>query len=270
MRALAVLIFALAFVPAAGAAGALDVHVTVDHRSVGVGDPFRYTVEARAASATLNVIADTGSFAVVAAPKTSRSHSGGMTVVRIEQTLACLDRGCAPGAQPRNVLLPAARAISAGGSAGAPAAAITLVPRVPASAVAAPRAVYRRQVGVPPPSTPVSPGLAAAFLAAAAILLAALAALLAWRGVRRERTLPVRERLAGGLERALRLLRESAGRPVPDRRRAADYAGRAAAARGGAQVAGEASRVAWAPPDPEPADIGALAGRIESAVGSGQ
>jgi hypothetical protein len=270
MRALAVLVFALAFVPAAGAAGALDVHVTVDHRSVGVGDPFRYTVEARAASARLNVIADTGSFAVVAAPKTSRSHSGGMTVVRIEQTLACLDRGCAPGAQPRNVLLPAARAISAGGSAGAPAAAITLVPRVPASAVAAPRAVYRRQVGVPPPSTPVSPGLAAAFLAAAAILLAALAALLAWRGVRRERTLPVRERLAGGLERALRLLRESAGRPVPDRRRAADYAGRAAAARGGAQVAGEASRVAWAPPDPEPAEIGALAERIESAVGSGQ
>jgi hypothetical protein len=270
MRALAVLIFALAFVPAAGAAGALDVHVTVDHRSVGVGDPFRYTVEARAASATLNVIADTGSFAVVAAPKTSRSHSDGLTVVRIEQTLACLDRGCAPGAQPRNVLLPAARAISAGGSAAAPAAAITLVPRVPASAVAAPRAVYRRQVGVPPPSTPVSPGLAAAFLAAAAILLAALAALLAWRGVRRERTLPVRERLAGGLERALRLLRESAGRPVPDRRRAADYAGRAAAARGGAQVAGEASRVAWAPPDPEPADIGALAERIESAVGSGQ
>jgi hypothetical protein len=270
MRALAVLIFALAFVPAAGAAGALDVHVTVDHRSVGVGDPFRYTVEARAASATLNVIADTGSFAVVAAPKTSRSHSDGLTVVRIEQTLACLDRGCAPGAQPRNVLLPAARAISAGGSAAAPAAAITLVPRVPASAVAAPRAVYRRQVGVPPPSTPVSPGLAAAFLAAAAILLAALAVLLAWRGVRRERMLPVRERLAGGLERALRLLRESAGRPVPDRRRAADYAGRAAAERGGTEVAGEASRVAWAPPDPEPADIGALAERIESAVGSGQ
>jgi hypothetical protein len=141
---------------------------------------------------------------------------------------------------------------------------------VPASAVAASRAAYRRQVDVPPPSTTVSPGLAAAFLAAAAILLAALAALLAWRGVRRERTLPVRERLAGGLERALRLLRESAGRPVPDRRRAADYAGRAAAARGGAQVAGEASRVAWAPPDPEPADIGALAERIESAVGSGQ
>jgi hypothetical protein len=57
---------------------------------------------------------------------------------------------------------------------------------------------------------------------------------------------------------------------VPDRRRAADYAGLAAAARGGAQVADEASRVAWAPPDPEPADVGALAKHIESAVGSGE
>jgi hypothetical protein len=97
-----------------------------------------------------------------------------------------------------------------------------------------------------------------------------LASLLTWLGLRRRDALPVRDRIAGGLERALRLLRESAGRPVPDRRRAADYAGRAAAALGGAQVAGEASRIAWAPPDPEPADVGALAEHIESAVGSGQ
>jgi len=50
----------------------------------------------------------------------------------------------------------------------------------------------------------------------------------------------------------------------------ADYAGLAAAALGGAQVAGEASRIAWAPPNPEPADVGALAEHIESAVGSGE
>jgi hypothetical protein len=56
---------------------------------------------------------------------------------------------------------------------------------------------------------------------------------------------------------------------VPDRRRAADYAGLAAAACGGAQVADEASRIAWAPPDPEPTDVGALAEHIESAVGGG-
>jgi hypothetical protein len=268
MRALAAVVLVLVFAPAAGAA---TVHVTLDHRSVGFGDPFRYTVEARAASDSLNVIADTGPFAVVAAPTTLRSHSGGLTVVRIEQTLACLDRGCVPGAQPRTVLLPPARAISTSGNAAAPAAAITLVLRVPASAVAAARAVYRRQIEVPPPSTPVSMGLAAALLAAAAVVLAALASLLAWRGVRRQSAeLPVRGRLAGGLERALRLLRESAGRPVPDRRRAADYAGRAAAERGGAQLADDASRLAWAPPNPEPADVGALAERIETALGSGQ
>ncbi|HXK15209.1 MAG TPA: hypothetical protein VNH45_11780 [Gaiellaceae bacterium] len=266
MRALAALVVVLVFAPVASAA---TLNITLDHRSVGVGDPFRYMVTARGDS-TLKVIADTGPFAVVAAPKISRSHSGGQTVVRIEQTLACLDRGCAPGKQPRSVLLPAARAVGPSGTVTAPAAAITLVPRVPASAVAASRAVYRRQVEVAPASTPVSPGLAAALLATAAVLLLALASLLTWLGLRRRDALPVRDRIAGGLERALRLLRESAGRPVPDRRRAADYAGRAAAALGGAQVAGEASRIAWAPPDPEPADVGALAEHIESAVGSGQ
>lgn len=254
----------------APAANAATVHVALDHRSVGLGDPFRYTVEARASSDTLRVIADAGPFAVVAKPKISRSRSGGVTVARIEQTLACLDRGCAPGAQPRSVLLPAARAITASGAAAAPAASITLSPRVPASAVAAARAVYRRQVDVPPPSTPISMGWAAALLVATAVVLAALALLLVWRGVRRQSALAVRGRFAGGFEYALRLLRESAGRPVPDRRRAADYAGRAAAARGGAEVADEASRIAWAPPDPEPADVGALAERIESAVGSAE
>jgi hypothetical protein len=267
MRALTALVFVLLFAPGAGAA---TVRATLDHQTVGLGDPFRYTVEARAASGTLRVIADTGPFAIVAAPKTSRARTDGMTIVRVEQTLVCLDRGCVPGAKPRTVLLPAARAITASGSAVARAASITLTPRVPASAVAASRAVYRRQVDVPPPSTPVSLGAAAVLFGAVAAVLGALAALLVWRGVRRRGPLPVQGRVAAGLERALRLLRESAGRPVPDRRRAADYAGLAAAARGGAQVAGEASRIAWAPPDPEPADVGALAEHIESAVGSGE
>ena len=266
MKAAAALILALCFAPAAGAA---TVHATVDHEAVGLGDPFRYTVEARAASGTVRVVADTGPFAVVAAPKTSRSRAGGITIVRVEQTLACLDRGCVPGTEPRRVLLPAARAISSTGSAVAPAVSITLTPRVAASAVAAARAAYRRQVEVPPPSTRISLGAAAVILAAAAAALIAFAVLPLWRGLRHQRTVPAQARVVGGLERALRLLRESAGRPVPDRRRAADYAGRAAAARGGAEVAGEASRIAWAPPNPQPADVGTLAEHIESSVGTG-
>lgn len=261
------LVAALLFAPVAGAA---TIKATLDQHSVGLGDPFTYTVEARSSSDALRVVADAGPFTVVAAPKTSRSRSGGVTVVRLEQTLACLDRGCVPDKQARTVRLPPARALSPDGNATAPATTITLVPRVPASAVAAARAVYRRQVGVPPPSTPTSMGRAAALFAAAAAVLVALAALLVWRGVRRESPVAVRGRFAGGLERALRLLRESAGRPAPDRRRAADYAGRAAAARGGAELADEASRVAWAPPDPEPVDVDALAEHIESALGSGR
>ena len=81
MKVVAAVILALVLAPTTGAA---TVRATVDHQAVGLGDPFRYTVEARAASATLRVVADTGPFAVVAAPKTSRSRTGGMTMVRVE------------------------------------------------------------------------------------------------------------------------------------------------------------------------------------------
>jgi hypothetical protein len=52
------------------------------------------------------------------------------------------------------------------------------------------------------------------------------------------------------LARAVRLVRESAGRPEPDRRRAADLLARAAGARDRGGLAAEARRIAWAPPDP--------------------
>jgi hypothetical protein len=246
-----------------------QVHATVDTARVGLGDTFRYTVEARAPRGErLNVVADAGPFLVAEPPKTTRSSSGDTTVVRIEQTLMCVDRGCAPGTKPRRVLLPAARATSGGASVRAQAVALTLVPRVPASAVTASRAAYRRQVDVPPASTSISPRTLAVLLAIAAVVFVALALLLVARTVPRPRAAGAWA--AGGLERALRLLRESAARPAPDRRRAADYAGRAASLRGATQVVEDAERVAWAPPDPQPGDVGALAERIEAAVEGGR
>ena len=52
------------------------------------------------------------------------------------------------------------------------------------------------------------------------------------------------------LVRAVRLVRESAGRPEPDRRRAADLLARVAGTRDRSGLAAEARRIAWAPPDP--------------------
>jgi hypothetical protein len=91
------------------------------------------------------------------------------------------------------------------------------------------------------------------------VLLVAAAAFVVLRG---RRHAEARAGRALGLADALRLLRESAGRPVADRRRAADFAGQMT----DAEVRDEATRIAWAPPDPEAGDVDALADRIEAAA----
>jgi hypothetical protein len=223
------------------------VRASVDDTSVGVGDAFVYVVEGHGDG--VRVFADTGAFTVLAT-KTYRSGDS----VRIEQTIACLDRGCAPGATTRHVFLPPARATNADGSASARAPAIVVVPRVPAKAVAASRAPYRTQLDVPKPSAPA--GTIAALLLVAAALLVIAAAVLVQR---RPKAAAYRSSAAWSRADALRLLRESAGRPVPDRRRAADFAGRFA-------LHDEATRVAWGPPDPGADDVETLADRIETSA----
>src|SRR3954469_5239017 len=150
MRTLAVLLLVLAAPPAANAA-ALHVQASTDPRSVGLGDTFRYTVVARGPQGQrIGVLADGGPFLVVAAPRITRSSSGGADVVRVEQTLMCLDRGCAPAATARRVSLPPARATQGAATASAQAPPLSVVPRVPRQAVKASRAVYRRDAAVAP------------------------------------------------------------------------------------------------------------------------
>lgn len=234
-----------------------QVHVSVGSGSVGVGDPFDYVVEARG-TAPVRVTADTGPFVAVAAPQVARSGSGDAQVVRLTQHLICVDRGCVPDARPRRVLLPTVHVTSGDGTATG-RAAVTLVPRVPAKAVAASTADYRTQLGVPPASSPVPAAALAALLVAVAAVLVLLAV---WIVVRGRRHGALRARRSLGLADALRLLRESAGRPPADRRRAADLAGRLAPT-----SHTEAMRVAWARPDPDAGDVASLASRIETEAG---
>jgi hypothetical protein len=262
MRAVAALVAVVALAaPAAARAAAPQLSAVLDERAVGLGDRLRYTVEARVETGeAVGVTADLGPFTAVAPPKLTRSRRHGVTIVRLEQFLVCLDRGCAPGAKPRQVKLPRATARWAGGSAAAAPATVTLVPRVPASAVAASRARYRADTGLP-----AGPGLgvatAVSAVAAACLALGALA-LGAW-ALRRPRAVAAAARRVVSFDEAARFLRESAARPAPDRRRAADFAVRASTALGDRRTAGDAARVAWAPPDPEPADVDALADRLE-------
>jgi hypothetical protein len=259
MRALAVLLAALAFAPAASAAEALAVRAEVAPATVGFGDPFTYSVEVRGgdAAGSVRIVADTGPFATLAPARTERDGN----VVRLVQTLACLDLDCAPQRTARRVELPRARAIGPGGSTGAAVAvSVSVAPRVPAAAVAAPRANYRIPDELPAATTRVAPGaLEAGLWVAAALLAAAALAVVALPLLRRQRG-PTRRGRERALARALRLLRESAARAAPDRRRAADLVARTL---DDDALAGEATRVAWSKREPVPDDARELAGRVE-------
>jgi hypothetical protein len=188
--------------------------------------------------------------------------------VRIEQRLICLDRACAPDGRPRRVALPPVRVISGGVRTLARPASITLEPRVPETAVKESRARYRFDDIVGPAAAPSRSVLVALVLLV--IVCVAAAALLVLSGVMRRRSPEPKRLLWGGLglEHALRLLRESARRSVSDRRRAADYVARAAAARGSDVAVDDARRVAWSQSDPQPPEIIALAELVEAAAES--
>jgi hypothetical protein len=260
-RALALGLVVLAAAAPAHAATTVSLHATVAPASIGLGDRFVYTVEARAtggSSPSLRVFADTGPFVVVSGPRASRSGDG----LRVTQTLQCVDRGCVPNTGPRRVFLPPPRATLGATSVKGSPAAVVLVPRVPEKVVGSSRAAYLRQTAVMPPTARLPLGAAAAGAIVLAIL-AGLGAIALVGSELRRRGAGRRElaRRAGGLQLALQLLRESARRPVPDRRRAADLVAREAGTV-------DATRVAWSRHDPRPQDVEELARQIEAAAGS--
>jgi hypothetical protein len=267
-RAVRILVLAAAMLGVPGTAAAATgvvVHATVDRQRVGLGEPFVYTVDVKG-PAGLTVFADVSPFVAAAPPKRSQAEGG--TVVQIEQRLICLDRACAPNKISRTVALPRVRVTGAGSHSVVSApATITVVPHVPESAVTAARARYRIDDHVRAAGAPW--GAAVAILAALAVACLVAAVLLLVRSRRPAATTSSVSRSApGGIAYALRLLRESARRPVPDRRRAADYVARTVGEDGPRSAAEDARRLAWAAPDPQPPEIVALADRVETTSGS--
>ena len=247
---------------AAGSAAAAEgvvVRTTVAPQSVGLGEPFVYSVEVRG-PAGMTVFADAAPFVVAAPPRRSRSDGG--RLVRIEQQLLCLDRACAPDRGSRLVSLPRVRVVSGGVPTLGARAAVTVVPHVPEAAVKASRAQYRVDSTVRAAGAPWRTAFAALVVLAVAALIAA--ALMLARRARPPATGIGSLGPPGGLAHALRLLRESARRPVPDRRRAADYVARAVP-RDRGDAAAEARRIAWSAPEPQPPEVVALADRVEGA-----
>lgn len=137
--------------------------------------------------------------------------------------LACLSDACV------------GRTVSVGG------VTVRVLPRVTSEQVGAAKPHYRAPTALPAPG---GVGPATGMLFAAAALLALLAVVLVAGELRgRGDKAPVDR-----LRRALRLVRESAGRAPGDRRRALDHL---AATLGESPPAERATRLAWARPEPE-------------------
>jgi len=260
VRPLIVGVGAALLLPSAGA-GAVTVTTRVDPSRASVGVPVTYTVEATfddaATAARARIVAPTGAFESIGPARLERAG----TRVTFTQTIACLGLACVPASSARSVVLPGATVVGAGVAGAAAPASVTVVPRVPAAAVAARVAPYRRQVELPDASLRASPRrLALVAAAAAGALLLAACALVVIELRRRRRDVP---RDGDELDRAVRLLRESTGRSTADRRRAAGLLGRVARDRVPAVVAG-ADRVAWSRPEPDGRAAGQLADRAEA------
>jgi hypothetical protein len=265
-RALVVGLLAL-LVPAAAHA-APTIRASIAPTTVHVGDPFRYTVVARVpgrAGANVRVVADSGAFVQIAGPAVSRTSDSGATVVTVTETLVCLDLGCVSGATARHVVLPAPQVFTGSTRFGGPRTTVTVTPRVTAHAVAAGRAAYLRDTSAPTLTPRLRLAVAAVIAIALALALSGAAVAFVLAEVRRRKTLELNVRRSPfDLGIALRLLRESAKRPEPDRRRAADLVARLASP----EVVDEATRVAWARPAPGPGDVESLAADVERTSGT--
>jgi hypothetical protein len=250
-------------------AAPIRVQAGAEPQRVGMGDPIRYVVVARLPKGngdvpSVRIFADAGPLAQVGPARTTRSTEGSAVVVTLEQHLACLDLSCTPARGIRRVRLPVARV--AAGPAGhvvatgrADPVTILVEPRVAAAAVAAATPPYRQQTALSDADGRAGRLVTPLIVAAAVLLLVAL--LLGMLALRPRSTARARE---AELVRAVRLLRESARRPVPDRRRAADLVSRVAGTAGAGEVADDASQLAWSASSPKPEGTVALADRAEA------
>jgi hypothetical protein len=238
---------------ATATAGPAGVRAAASPVRVAVGDVFTYTIEVTGAPELSedDVTVPSGPFRALGPPRFERGDAGR---VRVVQRLACLSAACVPRDGPRRVRVPVARV----GGRTVPAVDVVVRPRASEAAVRGGARAYLRETQLPGVDARVDPAATTwAFGAAAAAAgLAALAVAAAGRPWRRARR-------TVALARAIRLLRESARRPVADRRRAGDLLARLHPA---TPLKDDARRFAWSEREPTSAEAEALATRAREAA----
>jgi hypothetical protein len=258
----------MAVLAVAGEAAAAEQLPRIDAqapRSIRFADDFDYVVVATvpaATAATARLTADVGPFSVMESTPLERTRRGDAVVLRLARRLTCVQEGCLGNDRTARAVIPGPLLESASGAVRGRPTVVAVEGRVPPFSLPRPtpfpgprpmRDPFRADTAVPPLDGR-SPTTAMTALAAVALLSLVSAVALVAVAIRQRRRADVDE-----LARAVRLVRESAGRPEPDRRRAADLLARVAGARDRDGLAAEARRTAWAPPDPTVDAVEALA-----------
>ena len=246
--------------PGVAPAAPLAVRAAFDPQVVQLGDPVTARIVVlldrdSAHSQTPRVTYGLAPLTPLTPPTTTRTVSGRLETLTITQRLSCLTDPCIG----RSVRFPPVRVAISGRRATAHWRPLQVRGRVGAADLAASSPPFVADTAPGPPTYSVSPRAAATALDVVAALSAAGAvALLAFIALGRRR--PARKPLDGDeLTRALRLVRESERRDVPDRRRALGLLARVLHGR----LGGAASDLAWSQPPPEPKALDALAAQVE-------
>jgi hypothetical protein len=262
--------------PALEPAAPLSVHAGFEPATAPFGD--RVTARAVALLDRSVVRPDTLKLAVSVAPltqlgpvRTTRTNRGRLAIVSVEVPAACVTAACVARPGDTSIVLPRVTAVVAKRGGGFLHAAANwptfdVHGRVNASDIGAARPPFRSDTTPSAPAYRIAPSTLAALLDALAVVLVLAGVAVAALEVRRL-VLRRRGRAATGseLERALRLAREAESRPSPDRRRAVGLLARLLGPRDD-RLAGEASDLAWARPQPEPDDVSGLVSEIEREV----
>lgn len=260
---------ALALVMASASQGAGPiVHAAVEPAAPLFGDTFAYVVDVEVDESRVDgarIFNEVGPFTRVAPTRVTRSVANGVARITVTEKIACLTARCIPGAPGTAVAIPHARVTLDGVGAAGPPVVVWVRSRVSGDAVRASEPVFRRPAGLPPATVRLDPGRAQAGLALGGIVLLFVGILVIVVPLRRWRPAAAPSDRTDPVVRAVRLLRESAARDSPDRRRAASLVSRVI---GEGDLAVDAARVAWSRGDPGPPDAATLADRVERTTGT--
>jgi hypothetical protein len=200
---------------------------------------------------------------------------GEIARLRVSYPLQCLARACSPGAPRRQIRFPPVRVqyvlrdVRARATGTAEWPPVDVASRLGAFDVQEAR--WRADLEPPPVTYRASPGWLAAGLGGSALLLALGACLLGWRLLERR---PEAELEAGPvetrppLERALEhVALVSANGALPERRRALERLARELERVEELTLAARTRRLAWAPGQPDRADVDRLTADVRDATG---